>query len=210
MSSTHVLAVPALPAGRMLARSSSHIGYLALTRRPLLLYFVSLPRRLTLWISWLDLPLPDIQPGALPVLDRLHIETEQLRTALPASWGAGAGVLPALRSLDITAQITGTLPAGWAHGFPQLTRLVISTYADGTREGGASPGRCGTSSGASLPLPAPPALEAGAGANPPILLPAEWATGFPCLEVLALARLELTGSFPDAWLTGGFPALTAL
>ena len=80
--------------------------------------------RLVIVSSGLQAPLPDIQPGALQQLQRLHLYTNMLST-LPASWGSRDDVLPSLQELYIKMHISGPLPAAWSAGFQKLATLTI-------------------------------------------------------------------------------------
>lgn len=140
-------------------------------------------------------PLPDIQPGALPRLFRLHIDAAALRTPLPASWGA-PGVLPSLSELHVCAQIEGPLPPEWAHGFSQLDSLKL----EAGHMSQVAPFLLLPADWAALAQQPPPALA----------LPPEWADGFPSLTILALRGLGTSQTLPREWAEGGFPLLEAL
>ena len=120
-------------------------------------------------------PLPDVLPGALPRLQHLVLGLDGLLTTLPASWGSQAAVLPALEWLAVHGinLASGQLPAAWApHGFRHLTSLQIT--------GDCTSQRSRSTHG----------------------LPAEWAAGFPYLDSLSLICLGVSGSLPDAWVSG--------
>lgn len=165
-------------------------------------------------------PLPDIEAGALPQLQTLHIDVARLRTTLPASWGSGPAVLPNLHSLYVCARIVGTLPPQWARGF---RRLAILELADGSMSAAISPlvweppttaapapqqqqqGRQQQQQ-QQTPVPAPASTAVGIGP-----LPTEWPSGFPALEMLLLGSLQVQGPLPLEWLReGGFRSLDTL
>ena len=139
--------------------------------------------RLVMHTLDLQSPLPDIQPGALPRLQSLLLKAPSLQTTLPASWGASPEVLPALQTLTLTASFVGQLPPEWAHGFRQLTSLVLAVRED--KAGGS-------------PVAAVPSL------------PVQWASGFPALTWLSLSVPVAAGPIPMEWLEGGFPELVTL
>ena len=155
--------------------------------------------------------LPDVQPGALPALQKLVLQLpgQAQPLALPASWGATPGTLPALRQLTLSwLPVVHPLPAAWARGFRRLESLAIEGAWEepGPRAAPAAPA-------------APPAeaaaggagSAAGAGAASSGSLPAAWARGFPRLASLTLRHLGLTGTLPASWLApGSFPALSKL
>lgn len=132
--------------------------------------------------------LPDIHPGALPVLEELRLDVTALHTTLPASWGARADVLPSLQQLTLrVGHLTGSLPPEWAKGFARLELLEISSA---------------WASEAQLPLQLP---------AQPLQLPAEWATSFQLLHTLSMFSVNATGTMPPEWLEeGSFPSLNTL
>lgn len=153
---------------------------------------------LVLVASNLTGPLPDVQPGALPLLQHLLVHVPELRATLPASWGA-AGVLPSLRRLDITLRLSGGLPADWARGFRRLEKLAISCSPWAAHQmwmDGGSPAE------GQWPEAVPHAVAAPG-------VPDAWATpgSFPRLTELHLGRLGLSGSLPRALAEGAWPAL---
>lgn len=133
-------------------------------------------------------PLPDVRPGALPLLQTLHIEALELASPLPAGWG-DPGVLPELLELVLTIRLQGGLPPSWARGFRRLLSLRVGEGQPSWRH-------------SSLPRPQGSDLR----------LPPEWAgaTAFPRLRSLELVGLPLGGSLPQAWVHGGFRALNKL
>ena len=167
------------------------------------------------------LPLPDIQPGALPALEQLFLEGSGMGGELPSSWGASPAVLPALRQLTLRLLLLGPLPAEWARGFRRLTVLAISNEDmrhypafDADSEPGRAGGRSRGSSIMPPPLQAPPVLPPRPHPLPQAQrwgLPPEWAGGFPKLHSLSLAGMEqLAGPMPNAWQQGGFPVLVEM
>jgi hypothetical protein len=143
----------------------------------------SLALQLVMHSLHLQLPLPDIQPGALPRLQIFLLKAPSLQTMLPASWGASPDVLPALQTLTLTASFVEQLAPDWAHGFRQLTTLVLAVREDVA--GGS-------------PVAAVPRL------------PLEWASGFPALTWLSLSVPVVAGPIPLEWLEGGSPELVTL
>lgn len=136
--------------------------------------------------------LPDIHEGALRALRVLQVlQTDRFAATLPASWGAGPGVLPALEELWVEMRVLGPLPPQWGAGggFPRLHTLYVR---DMSRE---------------------PPLHSSDPPAAPVYLPDEWgaAGAFPRLAMLALRELGLLGPFPPALdRAGGFPHLTSL
>lgn len=157
--------------------------------------------------SAVEAPLPDIQPGALPLLEELYLQLPTLQSALPPSWGGRPDALPALRQLLLRLQFVGGLPPQWAAGFRRLTRLslVDTRYEHLSAEKMSAPHGpfMGGDAKVFLPVPsdAPPALGP---------LPLAWAAGFPALERLQLEGLGLTGAIPRQWAAGGMPKLVEL
>lgn len=154
-------------------------------------------------------PLPDVEPGALPLLQMLTVDLvkplQPLR--LPDSWGQ-PGLLPQLRSLKILAPVALPLPTSWARGFSQLVDLILaapkpnSTAAADRQPAGTLPGAMAPAAAAEG---APPANEAAR------QLPDEWARGFPKLNSLMVSYQGLSGRFPAAWQAeGSFPLLRDL
>ena len=131
-------------------------------------------------------PLPDAEPGGLPLLEHLSIEAGGTSTPLPPSWAA-PGALPSLRSLQLAVRFTGGLPDEWARGFRHLFLLSLS---------GDAPVANGMLEGRARPAPQPLGT-----------LPASWASGFPSLQHLRMEALALSGPLPQAWVQGGFPQL---
>lgn len=158
-------------------------------------------------------PLPDVQPGALPRLQELIIQLPGQRepVALPPSWGATPATLPALHRLTLDAPVALPLPAAWARGFRQLTKLDIVGTTTGSEQLAAA-------AGAPTPALVAPAEAAAGGVAPEDgrtatggPLPEAWGRGFPQLTSLTLRRLGLTGAVPAAWQEpGSFPALSKL
>ncbi len=140
--------------------------------------------RLSLEVLHLQGPLPEVQPGGLPVLESLHLGAEGAAVRLPPSWGASPLALPALHTLSIHTPLEGSLPSEWARGFRMLSLMVIS---------GAAP------VGVPAAVPAP-------------TLPPEWAqdSAFPRLVYLGLSYPQLSGSFPSSWEEGGWHSLETL
>lgn len=164
--------------------------------------------RLQLTGPELEGPLPDIQPGALPQLRDLQIMYDRLQVSLPASWGSSPAVLPALQELRVQLQFPVQLPAEWAGGFQVLKSLSIyrplpkdSPVAGWSKDNYRA-------KAAQHPQTAPPPPPTGNELLPS--LPEEWAAGFPQLQLLVLSNIGLTGSIPQRWLHGSFPALTTL
>ena len=162
--------------------------------------------RLRLTATTLANPLPEIQPGALPRLEELHIEFNELRSTLPASWGSSPDVLPSLQQLSLVAQVEGELPREWAGGFKRLANMAIVRMPDGA-----------TQILGEVFLQAAVAAQRDKAASTQVAeqgtrlqLPAEWATGFPTLTHLSLFNLGLAGTIPQAWQRGGFPTLAHL
>jgi hypothetical protein len=156
--------------------------------------------RLTLKVTGLGSWLPEFEPGALPLLEDLELDCPDLQAALPLRWGVPAPrehsprqMLPSLRRLSLRlGRLDGGLPPGWSRGFRQLRELRI-TSTEGSSD--ASSGGGGSSDAA----------------EPPVHLPAEWASGFPRLSTLHLAGIRLAGTIPPAWHDpSAFPALTQL
>ncbi|KAL4438736.1 hypothetical protein ABPG77_006340 [Micractinium sp. CCAP 211/92] len=141
-------------------------------------------RKLSLEVLHLQGPLPEVQPGGLPVLESLHLGAKGAAVRLPPSWGASPLALPALHTLSIHTPLEGPLPAEWARGFRMLSLMVIS---------GAAP------VGVPAAVPAP-------------TLPPEWAqdSAFPRLVYLGLSYPQLSGSFPSSWEGGGWHSLETL
>lgn len=198
---------------------------------PLIPFPPSDPCRLWLAFASLDQPLPDIQPGALPCLVNLRLVVERALTTLPASWGTGPDVLPALRMLTIDLPSEGHLPAAWAGGFRKLATLVIDCKRSKqqqpqpgkhTPEDPAAPVAAAAAPAAPPPPPwhGPMYMSVSAlqewltadGATPLAPLPPEWASplSFPSLTMLSIRQCGLAGTIPAAWLQGGFPSLTVL
>ncbi|KAL4439180.1 hypothetical protein ABPG77_004082 [Micractinium sp. CCAP 211/92] len=162
------------------------------------------------WLEWAvdtlpgALPLPDIQPGALPALRSTVLTFLNLTSTLPGSWGGSPDVLPALDELRlIVGDITGSLPAGWADGggFRRLENLVL-----GCLQG------VNARDGVPLERRAAAAAAAAAASVPPATLPPSWGGGaFPALTSLTMHGLPVGGTFPASWLTpGAFPKLKSL
>ncbi|KAL4431228.1 hypothetical protein ABPG75_006484 [Micractinium tetrahymenae] len=154
-------------------------------------------KHLEIEASALQGQLPDIQPGALRALRHLRLTVQGLRSTLPASWG-GAGVLPALRTLQLYLDITGSLPSSWGAGFPRLEELVLSGRASwGSESMPPGEGDMGQPPGN------PPASQP---------LPKEWTApgSFPSLRILHLGGLGIAGSLPRALVDGSLPHLTQL
>ncbi|PSC72551.1 deleted in malignant brain tumors 1 -like [Micractinium conductrix] len=95
--------------------------------------------RLSLAGTTLAGPLPELPPGVLPSLRRLHLAFNAFTTTLPLSWGGDPAVLPALQELSLQLlltslnlpfnDITGTLPAELLARHPKLRELRL----DGNR-----------------------------------------------------------------------------
>ena len=151
--------------------------------------------RLSLMAAGIGSRLPDLGPGAMPLLEDLEFDCPDLQAALPLRRGMPAPIsdhlprqmLPALRRLSLRiGRLEGGLPPEWGRGFQQLRELHITITA-------------GSSSGSS------------SAAEPAVHLPPEWAAGFPRLSTLHLAGMRLAGTIPPAWLNASaFPALTRL
>lgn len=153
-------------------------------------------RSLTVMAHGFAAPLPDIEAGALPQLQMLHIDVAELHTTLPASWGNVQAVLPSLRNMKILAHFVGPLPPQWSHGFRRLTSLELI-------DSSLSPMKLMAQR---QTPPAPAATAAGMGA-----LPLEWPSGFPALQVLSLEGLQVQGSLPPEWFEEeGFRSLIDL
>jgi hypothetical protein len=144
--------------------------------------------------------------GALPALELLLLAMAAQRDTLPPSWGASPQVLPCLLELTVVFDPTGKLPGEWARGFKNLRDLAL---LDGrhelqhTRRTGWRP----------MTEPAPAILVAAQQeqATPGAMtLPPEWSSGFPRQNDPILSGVPLAGPFPQAWQTGGFPALVSL
>lgn len=189
---------PALPA---LSTPAACLACWSCRRDPALPYPAT--RSLNLAASKLAGSLPDIQPGALPLLQHMLLHVPKLRATLPASWG-GAGVLPSLRRLELTLAVRGPLPAGWAGGsFRRLEQLSIAY----------SPiwaGRSIWMNGGSLEEGRRP--EAAPLLGTPQGVPDEWAApgSFPSLALLHLGGLGIAGPLPRAVVEGTWPALQEL
>ena len=141
--------------------------------------------------------LPDIEPGALPALVRLELALisygTRFQPSLPASWGAGADVLPSLRELLLDLAIAGPLPEAWASGFRSLEWLRISGEFGVHKVAACHQAASATAS------------------QPARHLPAAWAAGFRRLDTLQLSCLGIGGPLPAAWSSpGSFPSLTQL
>ncbi len=149
------------------------------------------------------LPLPDIQPGALPALRSTVLSFLNLTSTLPGSWGGSPDVLPALDELRlIVGEVTGSLPAGWAAGgFRRLQNLVL-----GCLQG------VNARDGVPLEQRAAAAAAAAAASVSPATLPPAWGGGaFPALTSLTMHGLPVGGAFPASWLTpGAFPKLKSM
>ena len=160
------------------------------------------PCRLSLAVYTLGAPLPDIQPGALPALEHfyLSLRMEAQHNVLPPIWGGSPQVLPSLLELTIISSIEGRLPAEWAGGFRRLRTLILLDSRiefEHLRPYGR------------LPEPVP-TIKPEQASPIAMALPPEWSSGFPQLRDLTLSGVPLAGSFPQAWQTGGFPALQSL
>ena len=133
-------------------------------------------------------------------------------TTLPASWGSSQDVLPTLRELTLVMQVLGQLPTEWCNGFHRLTSLIIigktSSSSQSSAAVAAPDSGTGTAHAVSPPSPVTAHLRSDNAYQR--CLPAQWATGFPELIVLNLVHLDLAGSIPDAWQSGGFPNLGTL
>jgi hypothetical protein len=166
----------------------------------------AVPCRLSLAVGNLGAQLPDIHPGALPALELLVLAMAAQRATLPPSWGASPQVLPCLLKLTIIFDPQGRLPREWARGFKHLRILTLLDSRhefQHTRRTWWRP----------MPEPAPAMLLAAQqeqAAPGGMTLPPEWSSGFPRLTDLVLSGLPLAGPFPQAWQTGGFPALVSL
>lgn len=148
-------------------------------------------------------PLPAIQPGALPQLAQLDMTLiyQQQPVPLPPSWGDPAA-WPSLTLLKLVAPLALPLPASWAHGFPVLQDLVLSSNVDHLTPTGSS---------ADASRAGHPESSARQHSSSPHPLPAEWAQGFPKLQSLTLNTLGVNGTFPAAWqASGSFPQLREL
>lgn len=198
------------------------------TARPLFILFVGC--RLELAGPSLGSALPELPPGRLPALERLHLEFDQVDqvdqggpAALPASWGSSPEVLPALQALHVSMPLAPQLPADWGRGFWQLRQLRLLSPACGQRlaaaEAAAGPGPAPAAAAAGESAGAGPKLDGDAGLPPaapaggpaPAPLPVTWAAGFPALRELTLCGLGLGGALPDAWLQhSAFPLLSSL
>ena len=154
-------------------------------------------------------PLPEIEPGAMPVLRHLELTVPDLRTTLPDSWGSSGSVLPALVSLSVQARVEGPLPPQWADGFRQLQSMEIY----GTEPNVIDTLLALAKRGDTLPHPhnanGPPANRSGLMPGPRHL-PAKWVSGFPWLTSLRLVGLGIVGNIPRAWANGGFSRLVTL
>lgn len=133
-------------------------------------------------------PLPDIEAGALPLLQMLHIDVAELHSTLPASWGRNRAVLLSLYNMKLFARFLGPLPIQWAHGFCHLISLELtdSSLSPESQMAQQQP-----------PVPAAAATAAAAGISG---LPPEWPSGFPALQTLSLDGLQVQGSLPPEWL----------
>lgn len=161
--------------------------------------------RLRLGARSLSAPLPDIQPGALPALQLLHLELPWLSTSLPASWGAGTEVLPALEELSLQAVLEGPLPPSWRRGFASLRSLSLKV-----RDTDAPPLPGGLPADWAAGFPRLQLLELIEVRVSEPTLPGAWAGGgFPRLQTLQLYRAGLTGTLPAALLPA-HPALREL
>lgn len=89
-------------------------------------------------MGWLaqHVSLPDIQPGALPVLEALKVAMFGAPVRLPASWGGSPSVLPALRQLTIKGDIRGGLPPSWGSDLRSLEGITIQHVGSAPLEGG--------------------------------------------------------------------------
>lgn len=155
-------------------------------------------------------PLPDIPPGALPLLTNMAIGINSLHTTLPASWGQ-PGVLPKLRRLRLDVLFQGGLPSDWAQGFHQLETLDIYFWKDDNLTGLMSANTVSGKDGRDMRVSSPQ-LAIGPTSNSNgarAVLPASWAAGFPKLRHLNLKGFDINGSIPMSWLEGGFPSLTS-
>ena len=173
--------------------------------------------RLVIVSAGMQAPLPDIQPGTLLQLQRLHIYTNMLST-LPASWGSRQDVLPNLEELYIHMHISGPLPAAWSAGFQKLTTLTIRQpgLRSQSRWAVSGKGRWGQvcdSQSQTASAEAVPELTDASGVAAYASqrhLPPEWSTGFPVVSVIVLEDVQISGTFPSSWSTTGFPALARL
>ena len=171
--------------------------------------------RLDITVPTLQGPLPDIQPGALPLLTSLHIEASN-RTSQLASLLTQQHTVASQNSSSSQAEaaaprgkgLRAALPDSWGAGpdvLPALQHLTLVLQL-------VPPLPAAWSRGfprlrylrISAPVDAP--LPATAGN----VLPPEWAAGFPALRWLSLVRLGLTGGFPATWAEGGFPQMNQL
>lgn len=69
-------------------------------------------------------PLPTTwgQPGALPLLQLLVLNSNSLSQTLPPSWGSSYSQFTMLQVLLLDDnRLSGTLPANWSAGFANLT-----------------------------------------------------------------------------------------
>lgn len=145
-------------------------------------------------------PLPAIQPGALTQLAQLDVTLifQEQPVPLPPSWGDPAA-WPSLTLLKLVAPIALPLPASWAHGFPALQDLVLTSNVDHLTPIGPA------ADASRVERPESSARRHGSSPHP---LPAEWARGFPKLQSLTLTTLGVNGTFPAAWqASGSFPQL---
>ena len=172
--------------------------------------------RLVIVSAGMQAPLPDIQPGTLLQLQRLHIYTNMLST-LPASWGSRQDVLPNLEELYIHMHISGPLPAAWSAGFQKLETLTIRQPGIRNQSSWAANGdgrwdhvRDSQSQAASAVAVPEAATSRVVASSSQRHLPPEWSTGFPVALVILLDNLNISGTFPTSWSTTGFPALARL
>lgn len=134
------------------------------------------PARLELLALRAGAELPDIQPGALPRLESLHVRLEHQQSAAPPSWGA-PGALPSLQHFTLVLlSFAAPLPVQWAQGFRGVREILLmcSVYRH-------------PDSHARAPLP-PDEAEALARA-PPLRVPPEWGAGFPALVNLHISAV---------------------
>ncbi|KAL4436534.1 hypothetical protein ABPG75_003673 [Micractinium tetrahymenae] len=191
------------------------------------------PRLKTLELAGIGLGsgLPELQPGRLPALERLHLEFDEGGPcALPPSWGSSPEVLPSLQALHVAMPLSPQLPHEWGLGFWQLRQLGLlspacgrrlaaaeaAAPAPGTPAAAAGGGRASSTAahsgrGSKLGVDPRPAPAVPAGGPSSVRLPVTWAAGFPALRELTLCGLGLGGTLPPAWLQhSAFPLLSSL